>query len=473
MRRSMLFTGLVATICTISACYKDKGNYTYNKPEAPAIHLDTLYPATVGDSLIIDPKVTISNGNHLSLEWKIGGPDLTTDSVYEGAQLRMLFNLGATRYYARLTVSNDDNGMKYFQDFYIDGKTDFSTGTTVLSDENGVTQLSFIKADGSLKPRLYEALNGEPLPANPKRLLGLIKENLTPRTVSSYWVITGDTTKGGIQINSNTLKKVKTLADNYFDPPKILHAGNLEDNTSGCIQGVIDGKFVWGYDQTWDQAPIYGMFGNPLDGDYNMSPLFISNNASGIFYIGYDVDKKSFLRINLYGTPVYFGTTYDVIDTANAFDPKNTGLDLIHLKQVNSNYCYAFGKDATGTLYELRFTVNFNGPFNITTNYKRQFKQPSLITANTKWQSTDDGIFYFSSGSKVYRYNPENESFQTLSADFGGQEVSMLKLTDQNTLVAGIPGKLLYLNIKTGASGDVLKTVEGIPGTPVDIYQRN
>lgn len=474
MRLFKITTGALFVTMLFNACYKDKGNYSYDPPEAPVIaSLDSVYSAIVGDSLIIDPGVDIGNKANLTMEWRVGGPDVPREVVYTGNVLRTIFSLGANRYYGRLTITNNDNGMKYFRNFFIDGKTDFSVGATVLSMEGSHPQLSFVKNDGTVRARVYEAINGEPLPANPIRLLGTIKENLVPRVVRRYWVISNDGKDGGVEINPNTFKKVKTLANNYFDPPSSLTPGNLVDNPSGTTHGVIDGKFVWGFDQTWDQAPIYGMFGNPLEGDYKMSPHFVSNYATGTFYIGYDVNKKAFIRINLYGTPVYFGTTYDVINTTNSFDPKNTGLDLIYLTQVNNNNCYAMGKDASGALYELRFTVNFTGPFTFTTGYKKLFKQPELITASTKWQHTNSGIFFFNSGSKVYRYNPENDTFQALSADFGSQEVTMIKLVDQNTLVAGVEGKLMYLDVRTGVNGTVLKTVEGIPGKPMDLYQRN
>lgn len=474
MRIASIFAGLLVASMLLNACYKDKGNYSYEKVDAPAIaSLDTVYKAIVGDSLIIDPGVSISNSANLSLQWRIGGPDLKQDLVFEGKVLRTIFGLDAKRYSGRLIVTNNDNGMKYFRNFFIDGITDFSVGATVLSIEEGHPQLSFVKNDGTIRARVYEAINGEPLPANPICLIGAIKENLVPRVVRRYWVISNDGKEGGVEIDPNNFKKLKSLAANYFDPPATLSPSYFTDNPSGTIHGIVDGKFVWGYDLTWDQAPIYGMFGVPLEGDYELSPHLISNYATGTFYIGYDVKKKSFLRINLYGTPVYFGTSYETITTTNAFDPKNTGLDLIHLAQVNNQNCYAFGRDAAGVLYELRFTVNFTGPFTFTPGYKKQFKQPELITAKTKWVNTNSGIFFFSSGSKIYRYNPDNETFQALSADFAGKDVTMIKLIDQNTLVAGTEGKLLYLDVRTGVNGTVIKTVEGIPGTPMDLYQRN
>jgi hypothetical protein len=142
------------------------------------------------------------------------------------------------------------------------------------------------------------------------------------------------------------------------------------------------------------------------------------------------------------------------------------------MMQVNKGNCFLFGKSSDGTLYELKFKVSFTGPFTVDAISKRAFVQPSLITANTKWQATDDEMFYFNSGSKVYRYNPTNQELKPLTADFAGKDVTMIKLIDQNTLVAGVDGSLYYLNISTGANGSVLKKVDGIPGSPVDMAVR-
>ncbi|HVV05968.1 MAG TPA: PKD-like family lipoprotein, partial [Puia sp.] len=165
---------LAAWSCGATACYKDKGNYVYHVPPAPVItNLDTVYQATVGDSLVIQPSVAIDEpAPRLGLHWKITVPEQLTALEFQGPALRTVFGLNPTRYYARLTITDSTNGMKYFYDFAIDGKTVFASGTTVLSEEAGVTELSFIKPDGTILPRIYGAINdGETLPAGPMQVV--------------------------------------------------------------------------------------------------------------------------------------------------------------------------------------------------------------------------------------------------------------------------------------------------------------
>jgi len=48
--------------------------------------------------------------------------------------------------------------------------------------------------------------------------------------------------------------------------------------------------------------------------------------------------------------------------------------------------------------------------------------------------------------------------------------VSMLKISDDdNFLTVGVDGAILTLDINVGKNGNITKTINGIPGTPVDI----
>jgi outer membrane protein assembly factor BamB len=169
-----------------------------------------------------------------------------------------------------------------------------------------------------------------------------------------------------------------------------------------------------------------------------------------------------------FGSAAYIGDTYQVTSTA-AFDPKSVGLDLVYFTQVNNSNCFAMGKDANGVLQELKFGAAFMGFVNLSPEYKRPFSQPSLITATTKWAATPSEIFYFTSGATVYRYNPLNQEIKPLVTDFGGKNVSMIKVIENGTvLLAGTEGTLYHLDISTGKLGEVLKKIDGIPGAPVD-----
>lgn len=457
----------------LAACNKDKGNYTYSMPEEPIVtSLDSVYNVFVGDSLVIAPIVTLKSPANLLLTWKLGVPDPTMKDVLDtGARFNVIFGLGPQRYSGLLTIANLDNGMKYFHRFDVVGKTAFSVGTTVLSLENGLSQVSFIRPDGAVQARLYAAVNpSESLPGEPTQLL------VTPQAyqpaIKSYWVFGKKGTNTGIQIDANTFRKIKTLGDNFFDEPDAaIVPSKMFVTPLGVISGVINGRLYDGTTNTWDQAPTYGMFGLGAVGEYDLSPEMVLN-YTGTFgpgnYIGFDKNKKQFVRFNLYGGAVYFGPAY-AVTPGTAFNPLQLDMDLQHLQQINGGLCYAFCRAGDNALYELKFDANFNGPFEFNPIQKRLFSKPELILSTTKWAATPNEIIYFSSGDKIYRYNPTNLDFKILNANFGGKTISMIKIVENgNTLLAGTEGSLFYLDISTGKNGEITKTINGIPGSPVD-----
>lgn len=470
--RKLFFIIPAAWLLLLTACYKDKGNYTYDFPAEPVVSgLDTLYTVWVGDSLKIEPKVSIGNSApNLNYQWKISIPEEFRDTSFSGPALKLAFGLGPNRYSAQLTITDNSNGMKYFYPFAIQGKTDFSTGIAVLSLENGKSQLSFIKPDGTVQPRIYSAMHGEDLPGGPKQIVAIWMRYISPIATRSYWINCTDGIDPAVQIDPNTMKRKKTIRQNFFDAPAAARTGYFENTDNGVLRGVINGKLYEGAWQTFYGSDVYGMFGQPAQGDYELYDRAVFNTAP--YYLGYEKNRKQIVAFTNFGGPAYIGTSYSLTD-ANAFDPANMGVDAVHFEQINFNNCYLFGKDASGTVYEFMFTPRFIGFVQVQPQYKRAFPQQALITATTKWAGSPFEVFYFTSGDKIYRYNPTNQEIKPLITDFGGKNVSMVKVIDNgNTLVAGTEGTLYYLDISTGKFGEVIKKYEGIPGAPVDAHNR-
>jgi hypothetical protein len=471
MKRSLSII-LTTWLLMLTACYKDKGNYTYQFPEEPVVSgLDTLYTLWVGDSLTIEPRVTIGQATpDVSFQWKIVIAEEFRDTIFSGPALKIAFGLGPNRYSAQLTITDHSNGMKYFYPFTIQGKTDFSTGIAVLSQESGQSQLSFIKPDGNVQSRIYAAMHGDNLPGGPRQLIPMVMRWITPKATRSYWVICTDGSDPAVQLDPNTMKRIKTLRQNFFDAPAAAATGYFENNDEGVLRGVINGKIYVGASQTFYGSDVYGMFGHPAQGDYELYERAVFNSAP--YFLGYEKNRKQIVAFTNFGSAAYIGTSYTVTD-ANAFDPTNIGLDALHFEQINFNNCYLFAKDASNTIYECMFTPRFMGFIQIQPMYKRPFPQPALITASTKWAGSPFEVFYFTSGDKIYRYNPTNQEIKPLTTDFGGKTVSMVKVIDLgNTLVAGTEGSLYYLDISTGKSGEVIKKYDGIPGAPIDANNR-
>ena len=472
MKKLLLFISIGFGFC-VTSCYKDKGNYVYKVPPAPVVTgLDSSYNAIIGDTLLIAPSVTIAESNHrLSYQWRIDIPAKDTGMYFNGPKLQYVFGLPAGSYYALLTITDSADSMKYFYPFTINGVTEYSAGTLILSQESGVSQLSFVAPDGTMQPRVYAAINGHDLPVGATQLVVLEDQYENPVTVSSYWIF-GSGSIPGQQIDANTFLDTKTLQQNFFSAPASLVPGTMMGNASGTLQGVITGQLYLGTSSTWNESPVYGMFGQPAQGGtYNLYHQ-AAFNSTFPYFLGYDSVVKQIVGFTNFGGAAFIGTGYQVSATP-AFDPTNVGLDLLDFEQINDQNCYAFGVGANDSIYELKFGAAFTGQIQLSPVYKRPFPRPDLITPATRWASTPTEVFYFSSGSNVYSYNPLNQQLTQLVMNFNGQAITMVKVTSGgNTLVAGVSGTVYFLDISTGKNGQLISQINNVPGSPVDVYQR-
>lgn len=479
-RHLLFFIVFILVAGIINGCYKDKGNYKYTPLQHPVLkNLDSVYNVFVGDSLIITPSVSIpgTDDSKLSYKWTIQvPPDLkgSTDIVFHTRDLRMIFGLGARQYRVQFVVSNAADEMNYFYYAYINGKTAFSKGSTILTDDKGITKISFLKPNDSVQSDIFQAVNpGISLPGNPTQILAIPQAYQPP--VQSYWVFGKSGENTGVQIDANTFQIMRNFSDNFFsEPDTTLTPERMFVNPLGVISGNVNGVLHNGTTSTYNLAPTYGMFGGGAGGDYLLSPE-VAFNYTGTYgpgnYIGFDLKTRAFVRFNLYGDATYFGTSYDVI--GKDFDPKNVKMDLVHLQQINGGLCYAYFKAANDSLYELQFNAEFNGPFQITTYLNRPFSKPELINQNTLWAATQNGVLFFNYQDKIYRYNPLNQDFKILNTEFSGKTVTMIKIIDQNTLVAGVEGSIFYLDISIGNIGTKIKEIKGLPGKVIDMAIRN
>ncbi|HXO76902.1 MAG TPA: hypothetical protein VN824_16725, partial [Puia sp.] len=372
-----------------------------------------------------------------------------------------VFTLPAGRYNGKLTVTDSANGQKYFYDFIVQGRTIYGKGTLVLSQEAGVSQLSFVLPDSSMQLRIYKTLNGTDLPPNARQLIPMYNTNLNNGGLFNYWIISSQGSDPGVQIDPNTLLKIKTLKENFFSTPSSITPGQLNNDPSkGVLEGVLNGQLWQGAWQTAYFSDIYGQFSLPATGDYQLFPQTIFNpgnsgDGNPGFFLGYESNKKQVVAFNNFGLPGYIGTGYVDTVTAPSFDPTNVGLDMLDFEQINQTNCYMFGRAANDSVYEYEFgSAFFQGQIQVNPIHKRAFARQDLVKADTKWASSPGEIFFFSSGSTIYEYNPTNQSFTPLTTDFGGKTITMLKASaDGDLLTAGVEGSVFFLDVSTGKYG--------------------
>lgn len=467
---------ILALVAIFSAsCKKDLGNYKYTPPSEPVVEgiTDANIAALIGDSLIIKPKVTLAGADplkDLSFEWKIILLEELRELTVTGYPFKMLFNLGTGERAATLVVTDKRNGLIYKYKFKITGTTQFSNGTVILSNDGGKAKLSFARPDNSILANIYESLQpGKTLPNNPVQLYYSKPLPYQLLSKEEYWIMCNDPVGGSVIVNPSTMQFKDDFKSQFFLPPPVVVPGYLETDMGTLSRGVVNGQFYTGVFTTAPFAPDYGKYANSYQGDYSLSPYF---SKEGGYIFGFDTKSKAFVGFDGGGT--YFGTNYT--SETLPFNPKNVGMsNLMYMKAVNGQTTYAFFRDETGT-YEYTFFISFNGlPRAIIPQSKRLFKGSAQVMADSKWVRNSINVFYFSSNDKIYRYNPINEEVRALDATFSGKKVSMLKISaDDNTLTVGVDGALYSLDVTTGKNGSIIttKTINGIPGSPVDVLIR-
>lgn len=466
--KNLLFYIAAGVSLVLASCSRDLGDYDYKDVPDPIVTglKDSTFQAMVGDSLIIEPGVKLASGlTNYSCHWKISVSDEMRSEEYDGKSLRFVFGIGSTTYPALMVLTDSTTGMKYYYNFKIKGNTEFTSGTLILSATATATHFSFVKTDGSVQADLYKAMHGEDMPAGGRQLLPSRNLYYNGGAVTSYWLTYAT---GAVQLDVNTLKRTRYLKDFFFNPPATFNNGDYKMLNDGTMMALMNGQVYFGAYETAPFATYYGYFGAPINGVYNVGPELIDNmTEAGTYMIGFESTKKAFVR---FANRFYMDTTYTMLDSA--FNPKNLKMTVLHMERFSDEDMYAFVDSAGLKIKELYFGVEFNGKEIFHAKKARTSPLNTYIKPETVWAKGIEKDFYFSSGDKVYRYNPLNDEVRALNYNFGGTVTMIKVLNNGDLMLAGTQGTVHFLDISTGRNGAFIKKIEGLPGSPKDVVIR-
>ena len=474
--KNIFFIAIIFILYTLSSCsIKDKGNYDYVDVARPVVTgLNAEYSVLLGEVLKIKPTVTIAGTKDFSFQWKV-----LTDSMHVTTGDSLKFSAGTVVgvFSAKLILTNNVNGAKYIYPFTIKSATVFSQGVMVLSDEGGVAQLSFVKPDNSVMPRIYKTMNGKDLPGAPLQLVGA---NFY-WGMQYYWVLCSSGYDPGVKLDPNTLATIRTVRSNFIVPETgPIQLGNqIQLDNGSALFGVMNNKLAAAYSIGYAVMDPYGMWGDGYltkgDGAYKLGGSFIYVGYQYMY--GYDENARKFIKFQSNGG--WVGDDYVVPTPAGGgalpFDPKNVGMSNVLFMSLIGTTHFAFCKNDAGNVFEYQFLRSGGTKDTITPTVKRAFAGSSIVKANSKWLSSVTNEFFISSDDKIYRYNRITTDLTALTATFNGDKITMMKFADPNTLMVGVQsGKIYFLDISLGVNGVIkpAKTIQGIPGAPVDAYVR-
>ena len=159
------------------ACFDDEGNYDLSELTTVDIRISYTQPS-IGEVYVIEPEIDYKgvDSTEFAYTWVCDIQDTWSDTISREKELRYTFTEIAN-YRIRLVVEHVPTGALTTYGIYVASRSRYSTGWTILSEQNGQSILSYIRVDEdgdnrtyNLFENIYTTLRGEELGTGPIRM---------------------------------------------------------------------------------------------------------------------------------------------------------------------------------------------------------------------------------------------------------------------------------------------------------------
>ncbi|MDF2192829.1 PKD-like family lipoprotein [Paraflavitalea sp. CAU 1676] len=456
---------------TLSACYKDLGNYDYKDPDKVFIDgIGEYYTSLQGGYLEIIPKLGFrdaadDDSARYKYEWiamKIGA--LVADKrkdLGNNKSLRINVNLPAGKYNVYYRILDTLTGLQWQKSFDIEVTSNIYEGWMLMTEVYGaprVDMISKLKVNNvdvyTVQPDILTrvgsglTLKGKPVGINCYRLNSL-------STGYAIYLMTDQTTE---RVDAETFEYKSTMnikyellsnvAENFA--PKVITSG------SGGTSYMIEGTDAYYYEYVSNIR--YSLPVNILKGEaktFRVAP-FLAPNAAVVnpMCAYYDLDNKRFVRQN--GADGFMSPMPSV-DTLFNY---TTGKDLEYMTYTpfSNGNVFAILRDPEGSRqYLARFTIGANVK---QVDYDTIPAAATDMNKATKYAvSPDFGYIFYTVGGKLYSYDVSLMSSK-LMIDKGNEVFTQIRFRNSTLVVASYdPSK------SEGANGTLATyTVQPVQG---------
>lgn len=293
----LIFSALVA-------CVDDKTVDDFKELNKVGIEgLPNRYSVMLYSRLQCSPTITTSKNDdkHLSYIWyaytktsRVEADTLGYERDLDVLVEPTIFTPGED-YTLVLKVVDDETGVFYREERELEVSTQFTKGTVLLCEENGLAEVNFIQNDelGSVIEDVYENANKEPLGQNPRRIF-----SVNPNAYATFLkqeLIFCEDENGGVVASPLSFEKIKPMREAFeteFNTevitPELYYKSTMIDyiivDGKVCKRGVNMQAINWepalvllNEPREYDVAPDVLNMGDPMFFDELHGRLIVHN----------------------------------------------------------------------------------------------------------------------------------------------------------------------------------------------------
>lgn len=285
---------VVGAFIILHACVDDKTVDSFKGLNRVVIGgLEEHYSVMLYNNLQISPTIetTKNDDSHLSYIWYA----YTSTSRVEADTLGFDKNLDVLvepsiltpgeAYTLVLKVIDGETGVYYREERPLEIRTQFTRGTVLLCEEDGVAELNFIQNDENrtLLEDVYESANKELLGRNPQRIFSANPNAYAPFLKQE--LIFCQDENGGVVANPLSYEKIKSMrdaCDNNFTTqdisPELYYRGGMIDYI--IVNGIVCKRAVNMQAVNWEPGLV--LMNEPRE--YNVEPNVLEVGADPVFF---------------------------------------------------------------------------------------------------------------------------------------------------------------------------------------------
>lgn len=401
---SVLF-GAISLLFT--SCYKDIGNYDYDKLPTIVVDAQDIVHATQFETIKVPVSVDLDGypEKDFAFSWRIWsdaiGGDTMKKVISTSKDLEYEVNDAPGKYSLVLTVKNKKTNVDNYKELKLMVQGVISAGWMVLHEKDGKTDFDLIMSPffspsyskDIVLNNLYEAVNGEQLEGRGVKISSYF-------ALGRYQYVVILTENGGVRLNAISMQKVYDLPTLMLDKKPLKPENYHYFSYYWCLgRGseviISDGRFY-----------INKLLGNGFTepvfrdgGNYKASP-WTPKWMWTFESIIYDELGGRFLAVESEKLAI------NSLPSANGrlFDWNNMHSTLRYMETGFRNYEYALMKDWTSNEHKL-YVFDFDVKTNFDIAMYSANACPDLDNAKHFALGQRGNVFYYATANDIYQYD--------------------------------------------------------------------